>query len=209
MLDAGASASWLKTPRQRAALVMILDVVPMSRQDRLQRLHCSMESNFRTKALGRVFLQAAIREQASSPRMKVGSDDGAYKWRPEPRHAQERIGKLGFVGGEGLCEDAHRCGGQAEESGVEGVPEVDQPQLGRLEDSVRDNHDDNGHVHIDGRSDGKTDAGNALREADAFLEVQAGQSLSKAKVDAHSSIPKSEASVLFVLTTTSAKILMI
>ena len=37
------------------------------------------------------------------------------------------------------CEEPHRCGGQAEESGVESVPKVDQQrddmsQLGRLDE---------------------------------------------------------------------------
>ena len=78
-------------------------------------------------------------------RRKADSDN---RWKPETRRSQERIGELGLVGGEvppasDMTDAVRKPTGEAEDSGVEEVPMVDQPQgvlsqLGRLDDYVRD-----------------------------------------------------------------------
>ena len=140
-------------------------------------LNSHMESHFRAVALGRVDCKL----QSENWHVLL-QDDGAYWWKPKPTRSQERIEELGWASGEvtstpdmkNAVSDTQRYGGQAEESRVEEDSEVDQQQdvpaqFGRLENTVRDGHND-GHMQADGRSGGKADAGNALlqREADAF-----------------------------------------
>ena len=141
--------------------------------------------------------QSATREQANSPAGRWTPMMKRTVGKPEPRRSQERLGELGLASGgvpstsdmKDVVQNLTDAEDTPRKVEWKGFPEADQqkdvlPQHGRLDDSVRCGHGDNGHLQRDGRSDGEADVGNALQQrgCDALLEVQAGQALSEANV---------------------------